>query len=221
MSELPQLPPDQLSLVVFGPGFGESIVVHAPPGEWLVVDSLVDPTGVNPAAKLLADHRAEPSALLLTHPHEDHAAGFDAFVAQWPGAKIGFLTAQVYSQRDRLSDPDYERSLRSGHAEHAAAAICDAWDRSSARKWDVSPGSTMKLGEATISVLGPSKRALESARKGKQVNPNVLSTPLAISWQGTRLVLGADLPAIGWGQIARDLPQASTYDDGETRRYHN
>jgi glyoxylase-like metal-dependent hydrolase (beta-lactamase superfamily II) len=129
--------------------------VHAPPGEWLIVDSLVDsadssPVGpansANPAIRLLHEHRAEPAALLLTHPHEDHAAGFDAFIERWTNAKIGYLGERMSSSGDRLTAPDFEQSLRSGLAEHAVSAIRDAWERFPNRKWDLLPGSTIDLG---------------------------------------------------------------------------
>ena len=221
MSKLPELPPDQLSVVVFGPGFGESIVMHAPPGEWLIVDSLVDPVAsspvdpansANPAIKLLHEHQAEPSALLFKHPHEDHAAGFDALVERWASAKIGYLSEHISLVGDRLTHPDFERSLRTGLAEHAASAVLDAWDRSPDRKWDLLPGSTINLGQAAVTVLGPSKRALKRARAGKSIDANTLSVPLAIDWCGTRVVLGADLPAAEWRQIVKDLPRASPGD---------
>ncbi len=221
MSEFPQLPADQLSVVVFGPGFGESIVVCAPPGEWLIVDSLVDPASIssahptasaNPAVRLLHEHQAEPAVLLLTHPHADHAAGFDTFVEQWPGAKLGYVDKPAPPSRDRLADPDFERALHSGRAEHAVSAIRDAWERSPDRKWDLIPGSTIGLGQATITVLGPSKRALERASAGHKIDLNALSVPLAIDWHGTRVVLGADLPATEWQQIAKGFPQAKPGD---------
>ncbi len=221
MSELPELPPDQLSVVVFGPGFGESIVMHAPPGEWLIVDSLVDPVAsspvdpansTNPAIRLLHEHQVEPSALLLTHQHEDHAAGFDALVERWASAKIGYLSEHISPGGDRLTHPDFERSLRTGLAEHAASAVLDAWDRSPDRKWDLIPGSTINLGQAAVTVLGPSKRALKRATAGKKVDSNTLSVPLAIDWCGTRVVFGADLPAAEWQQIVKDLPRASPGD---------
>ncbi|MGO9249156.1 MAG: MBL fold metallo-hydrolase [Solirubrobacteraceae bacterium] len=221
MSELPELPPDQLSVVVFGPGFGESIVVHAPPGEWLIVDSLEDPVAsspvdpansTNPAIRFLHEHQAEPSALLLTHPHEDHAAGFDAFIERWTNAKIGYLSEHMSPSGDRLTAPDFEKSLRSGLAEHAVSAILDTWERFPNRKWDLLPGSTIDLGQAVVTVLGPSKRALRRAGAGKSVDANTLSVPLAIDWCGTRIVLGADLPATEWQQIVKDLPHANPGD---------
>ncbi len=213
MSELPQLSADQLSVVVFGPGFGESIVVHAPPGAWLVIDSLIDREGsTNPAIRLLDKHEAEPSALLLTHPHGDHAAGFDGFLDRWEDAKVGYLREHVSTSKDRLSEPDFEQSLRSGLAEHAVSAILDVWERFPDRKWDPIPGSSFSLGEATVTVLGPSKRAIQRAKNAHKVDPNALSGPLAIEWNGTRIVLGADLPASEWQRIVKDLPHIAPGD---------
>lgn len=204
MSALPRLPADGLSLVVFGPGFGESIVVRAPPDDWLVVDSMRDrPTRRNPAAELLAEHDATASAIALTHPHEDHADGFATLIERWPSAKVGLLPEHILHDEDRLSDPDLERALRGGKAEHAMAAALDAWEREPRRRWPLQPQSSLQLGEATVTVLGPSTRAIERARSGSTVHPNALSGPMSVEWKQTRLILGADLPANEWQQLAQ------------------
>ncbi len=187
----------------------------------MIVDSLVEPANsspvdpansANPAIRLLHEHQAEPAALLLTHPHEDHAAGFDVLVEQWVGSKIGYLSEHISPRGDRLTNPDFEQSLSSGLAEHAVSAVHDAWERFPNRKWDPIPGSSFSLGEAIITVLGPSKRAVKRAKAGKKVDFNTLSVPLAIDWSGTRVVLGADLPATEWQQIVKDIPPARPGD---------
>jgi len=191
VTDLPTLPTDKLSVVVFGPGFGESIALCAPPGEWLVVDSLIDRKGrlsSNPCARLLAAHGASPKAVLLTHPHDDHAAGFDQYIDEWPDAIIGCLPFHFTERRDRLTDQDAERAVRSGHAEHALAAVLDVWDRSPDRAWRVDPLSRTNLGEAAITVIGPDDRAIDAAIGGRRVDPNDLSTPLAVEWKSVRLL---------------------------------
>lgn len=85
-----------LYAIVFGPDYGECIVLRVPPEEvggppaWVVVDSLErdDDAGTwRPALDLLAGSRW--SALLLTHPHDDHAAGFGAVVNHAGAGPIG------------------------------------------------------------------------------------------------------------------------------------
>jgi glyoxylase-like metal-dependent hydrolase (beta-lactamase superfamily II) len=132
------LPADCLSLVLFGPGFGESCVLRVPPDDWIVVDSLQEPdTGANPALSLIRAHGASPKCVVLTHPHEDHAAGLDELLDLQTDGVAGCLPVHVADVHDYdpLVDPDTERAVRRGRAEHAVAAIRNRWDRDSAYEW--------------------------------------------------------------------------------------
>ena len=63
---------NRLHVIVFGPGYGESIAVHIPGGGWLICDSLSQPHGTGdfiPAVELLSSRRERAAALILTHPH--------------------------------------------------------------------------------------------------------------------------------------------------------
>lgn len=39
---------DELEVSIFGPGYGESIVIHFSDGQWMIVDSCLDPDSVLP-----------------------------------------------------------------------------------------------------------------------------------------------------------------------------
>ena len=41
---------DEIDVVVVGPGFGESILLHIGDGDWIVVDSCLDSYAGRPAA---------------------------------------------------------------------------------------------------------------------------------------------------------------------------
>ncbi|MBN1875905.1 MAG: hypothetical protein JXA33_16905 [Anaerolineae bacterium] len=47
--------PDELEISVFGPGYGESILVHVGAGNWILVDSCLDPVSKQPAALTYLD----------------------------------------------------------------------------------------------------------------------------------------------------------------------
>lgn len=210
MNQPAELPDDRLCVVVFGPGYGESVVVRTPCGAWLVVDSLRDPTtGINPALRLLRANDAQASCLILTHPHEDHAAGFEDLVAGHPGALVGYIEVSGANAFDPLRDPDAERGLRTGRAEHAVAAIRDRWDSDPASRWSLALGDMRMLGEAAIRVLSPHRDAVAEARRKGAEDLNRLSAALAIEWKGVRLVLGADVPASQWRRIVRDHPTSA------------
>lgn len=86
------LPAGMLSIVVYGPGRGEAILVRLPNGMIGVVDGCrepkrgdKDPLGRgDPVRELL--RRLEPSRLAfacLTHPHDDHYAGLGRLLAAY------------------------------------------------------------------------------------------------------------------------------------------
>lgn len=88
------LVPDSLSIVVFGPGHGESIVVVLPDGTAGVVDGCREPTVRDPVSEFLAAlanesrPRGKPFRLrfvCMTHPHEDHYRGLGLLLEAYRG----------------------------------------------------------------------------------------------------------------------------------------
>lgn len=76
------VPPDarHLELSVFGPGFGESLLLHLGNGNWAVVDSCLDrETGEPAALRYLSQISVDPSRaiqlVVATHWHDDHIRG--------------------------------------------------------------------------------------------------------------------------------------------------
>ena len=78
---------DEVEVSIFGPGKGESILVHCGQGEWILVDSCVDSRdGSLPAIEYLRRIGTDPASavalVVATHAHDDHIAGiaraFDA-----------------------------------------------------------------------------------------------------------------------------------------------
>src|SRR6266478_4907602 len=67
---------ERLYLFVVGPGVGESILVRAPPNNWLVVDGCrVGDEGSAPVTLLKRYGARLVDGVVLTHPHLDHARG--------------------------------------------------------------------------------------------------------------------------------------------------
>lgn len=87
------LPDGELSIVVFGPGEGEAIVVRLPDGSVGVVDGCREPTNGDPVAELLdkmAATTGDPAAfrlhfVCLTHPHADHYRGLGRLIEAYEG----------------------------------------------------------------------------------------------------------------------------------------
>ncbi len=76
------IPPtqDELEVSIFGPGYGESILLHVGAGNWILVDSCLDPTSQRPAAlkyltELNVDIAQAVKLIVATHWHDDHIRG--------------------------------------------------------------------------------------------------------------------------------------------------
>lgn len=85
--------PDELEVTVFGPGFGECILIHYGRNEWINVDSCVDPQIGRPAAldyleRLGIDPADCVRAILVTHWHDDHTKGIAEVVKACPNAIV-------------------------------------------------------------------------------------------------------------------------------------
>lgn len=84
--------PHEFEIPLFGPGVGESVVLHVGGGDWVVVDSCVR-TGTRVPAALAyltdLDIPAERVRLvLITHWHDDHIRGISSIVRAATGAEV-------------------------------------------------------------------------------------------------------------------------------------
>jgi len=82
-----RIPPaaGEIELSIFGRGYGEAICVHLGDGEWMLVDSCINPnTGAPAALYYLASLGLAPvrdvCLIVATHWHDDHVRGIGAIV---------------------------------------------------------------------------------------------------------------------------------------------
>src|SRR6187399_53781 len=65
-----------IEVSIFGPGFGECIIVHIGGGRWIVIDSCVDRSrGIPACLGYFQDIGVDPltvELILVTHWHDDH-----------------------------------------------------------------------------------------------------------------------------------------------------
>ncbi len=78
---------DQLELTVFGPGFGESCLVHLGSNKWIIIDSCIniESSSVAPLEYLEAlgcDPSTAVKLVVATHWHDDHVRGLSKVVTK-------------------------------------------------------------------------------------------------------------------------------------------
>jgi len=80
---------DEFELTFFGPGYGESIVVHIPGIGWGIIDSCefgpATDRVVPPLQYLIYQQVESLAFLILTHPHEDHFKGMEQIIDHYLG----------------------------------------------------------------------------------------------------------------------------------------
>jgi beta-lactamase superfamily II metal-dependent hydrolase len=89
---------DELEVSLFGPGYGEAIVLHIGAGKWILVDSCIEPNSKRPAPlKYLydLDVNVESAVKLVvaTHWHDDHVRGISAIFDKCESADITISSA--------------------------------------------------------------------------------------------------------------------------------
>lgn len=216
-----QLPPSktEIEVSIFGPGFGECIVLHFGQGDWGIVDSCLDPISKRAAAlQYLEDLGVESGNIRIvvaTHWHDDHIRGigsvflaaksavfscsaairegeFNEVMANWTGTR--FLSGG--SGVDELRGVLAELKTRQRNTNYPSARLAIAnrsiWTRSepfSVKLEAVSPSD--------VSVVSAMARLKHSAPKLRRripdIQPNDASVVLSLDVGGHRVLLGADL----------------------------
>ena len=95
--------PDQVEVTIFGPGYGECIVIHAGHGDCAVLDSCLDQQTGEPAAlqylpSIDVDVAAQLKAIVATHWDDDHVRGISRLLAAAPRAKFSCPSAMTSAE---------------------------------------------------------------------------------------------------------------------------
>jgi len=96
---------NEFEIVLFGPGYGESILLHVGGGRWVVIDSCLDGSKNPVSLEYLTQIGVEPSgaikAVIATHWDEDHIRGMTSILQRCPDAE--FCCAGAFDRRSTNS----------------------------------------------------------------------------------------------------------------------
>jgi beta-lactamase superfamily II metal-dependent hydrolase len=221
---------DELEVSLLGPGYGESAVLHVGDGDWIVVDSCVDPTTHNAAAlDYLAAIGAQPNEsvkyILATHWHDDHIGGlaqlvdacasaeFACSVALRQGEFLALVAAETYGpikQDSGVRELASVMEVLKGRAQESPK-----WALANRRLWQSREGATY---EWSLHTLSPSDDAVARAqlqlaallpeplrpkRRIVSLTPNHASVAAWLDIGDISVLLGGDVEAgaLGWDAI--------------------
>lgn len=83
--------PTEVEVSIFGPGYGESVLVHVGDGNWVLVDSCINPNSRKPASlqyleELGVNANQSVRLIVATHWHDDHVRGLSTIFKECPSA---------------------------------------------------------------------------------------------------------------------------------------
>ena len=200
----PTLDPQLLYLFLFGPGRGEGTIIRVPGDTWIVIDSCHYPWG-SPALRLLKQHQATWSCVVLTHRHEDHYRHFHELLATRGSGPVGCADPHVDKWEDVATSPDAHRQVLHGELEQVISAIVSRWESEPKSKWLTYGSTERKVGQARLLSLHP-ERDFVRTYTGRDWNE--LSSALLLEWEGMRLLFGADVVNPHWRAIYAAYPEA-------------
>ena len=213
---------DEIEIVLLGPGYGESIVLHIGRGSWVIVDSCINDEGKPRALEYLAsigvDARRDVDLVVATHWHDDHINGMATIVEVCREAN--FCCANTLINGEFLATID---ALEGRHLTERGSGVREIyrvfkWLESKSSRprfasantrihlrgpceiWSLSPGNTafegfLKSVGALLPRQGQAKTRIPS------ISPNDFSVVLWIAIEDVAVLLGSDLERAGWIEI--------------------
>jgi beta-lactamase superfamily II metal-dependent hydrolase len=214
--------PDAIEVSIFGPGKGESILVHLGANEWMIVDSCIDARDRSlPAIAYLdrigVDPGTQVKLVVATHAHDDHIAGMARVVRACKSAQFAASQAVASSEFFYLLEEDTQLEDAFGVKKGVLSeyrAIFDVIDRrvNSAgiipfkRAVQELPLLMTKTG-SQVMALSPSHQAVTRSLQAlaasmktagqtpklTDIDPNEFAVALWVSAGSHQFLLGADL----------------------------
>lgn len=213
---------DEFELTLFGPGYGESLVLHIGDGNWVIVDSHLTPDDVPRATYYLESIGVNPAEavclIVATHWHDDHIRGIADLLEKC--CKATFCCANALVEHEFLAAVDAleKRHLTvtgSGAREiyrvfkHLVAtntkpcfATADRriLSQGSCEIWSLSPDDKRIFHFLkSIGSLFPSEGQGKS--RVPYQSPNQVSVVLWVEIGDIAVLLGSDLEQCGWTDI--------------------
>ena len=221
---------DDLEITLFGPGYGESIVVHIGNGAWIVVDSCIEAEGMPAALPYLRGIGVDPATavalVVATHWHDDHIRGMARLVAACQNARFSCAAALCREEflaavgtlegRSTSRAGSGLREIRDVLTQLGSRASVPAFAsanrrilrRDTCEVWSLSPAdAVIQDFLASIAALLPGRG--QARTRVPSLSPNQVAVALWIQVDDIAVLLGSDLDRPGWIHILQSEERPS------------
>ena len=209
---------DEIEVNVFGPGFGESILIHVGQGRWIVFDSCLDTLSGRPAAaKYLDEIGVDCDDIVLiaaTHWHDDHIRGIASLLRTAPNAAFAcpfafglddfIAVAEAYHRRHVTVAPGGMAEIYEAFSELRLRNKTPIFAKANTPLFPITPDPAVNY---RVTSLSPHDVELttflrmitafaienDGIRRIPPINDNDISMAAWVEIGETKLLLGADL----------------------------
>lgn len=214
---------DEFELTLFGPGYGESLVLHVGDGVWVLIDSCgrADaPAALDYLRRIDVDPSEAVRMIVATHWHDDHIRGLAEMVRVC--AKASFCCANVLCTEEFLAmvgalEGRHYASFSSG-AKELYRVFSILRSTSSTPTMAMANRRIFSAGASYISALSPADDAYfqflkeidrlmpagHAETRIRSLSPNEVSVVLRVEVSDIAVLLGSDLDQRGWLKIIQD-----------------
>lgn len=213
---------NEVEVSLFGPGYGECILLHIGKGNWVIVDSCVNagsqPTALDYLSSLDLNPARVVRFVIATHWHDDHIRGMGKLVEICHNAtfccastlcKEEFLSAvgamgsgPVSAAGSGIEEVHKVFSLLEKRSAQPIFALANRliFKQESCEIWSLSPSDEeFAAFLQDIGNLMPKER--ETKRRISALTPNKVAVVLLVKIDDEAILLGSDLESHGWLKI--------------------
>lgn len=213
---------DEFELTLFGPGYGESIILHVGDGRWVLVDSCIDKDGTPPALRYLESIGFNPARavglVVATHWHDDHIRGMarlvetcsqaifccasalcrDEFLAVVGALErrrfsaVGSGVREIYGVLSRLVERKSRPVYATVNRRLFSSGRCEIWS--------LSPDDEV-FQKFLMSMRGSAPEVGRTKTRLPDLSPNEVAVALWVAFGDVAVLLGSDLERRGWVEI--------------------
>jgi len=221
-------PPDsaEVEISLFGPGFGECVVIHTGQNEWIIVDSCLSDDG-KPAAleylsKLGVNCARDVSHVVVSHGDNDHIGGAAELFAACASATLVLSTA--LTEREVLAWVAAYSEVDPSSLSRATTELASIIEQSAPRRkrFAVQDLPINVAGHYKLHALSPNHERIKGflatmatkhptagtpRQRVGELTPNAASVVLLLETPVCNAILGADLeeaPSGAWTHLITD-----------------
>jgi beta-lactamase superfamily II metal-dependent hydrolase len=219
--------PNEIEVIIFGPGYGEAIAIHVGENVWALIDSCIDPYSGAPAQltylNRLGIQPSQVRTIVASHWHDDHVRGISKLAESFPDSE--FIVSSVFDKREArafLAAYSGKRAANLNRGTKELYTVIENRKVYFVHNRSIVFDFKLSSKQVIATALSPVQQAVaqsvahfakyipgndQSINNAAELTPNFESIAIHIDFGDEAILLGSDLEehsALGWSALLSD-----------------